>query len=306
MKRNTIKKFLDFVEMQTKLATVVPALTAMAYSFYTAGTISGRSMVIYFGAALFLDMSVTAINNHIDMREDKSKKPHYRTFISLAVIFLMLLVFSALGLYLAYLHGVTVFLAGALCLFVGVVYTFGPAPIYKTLYGEIASGFIVGAVIMFIVLSINDPYFDPLGVTFDLTDLRLAMDIDLPALLSFGLVTLPAVFCVANIMLANNICDREKDRQFRYTMVHHLGLKKSLYLFAGLYYSSYAAVLSATALGLLPLWCLLTLLTLPPVKKNIRRFFDEQNKAATFRLAIKNFMLIMVVYALGMTIGGMF
>ena len=299
-----IKRFFRFVEIETKLATLIPALVALAYVFYTTGTINVRSMVIYFVAALFLDMSVTAINNHLDQREDPNQTPHYGTVVSLAVICTMLLIFAVLGSYLAYLHGLTVLLAGLLCLIVGVAYTFGPAPISKSPYGELAAGFIAGTMIMFIVVSINNPAFDPLGLAFDRAEWRLMMNIDLVGLLSFGLITLPAAFCAANIMLANNICDAEKDRPFRYTLVHSLGRAKSLYLFAALYYGSYFAIVLASLLGILPLWSLLTLGTLPLVQKNIRLFFREQDKRTTFILAVKNFTLILLVFACSIVLGG--
>ena len=299
-----LKRFFRFVEIETKLATMIPSLAALAYVFYTTGTINFSSMGIYFIAALFLDMSVTAINNHLDKREDESQTPHYSKLTSLAIIGAMLLVFSALGLYLAYLHGVTVLLAGVFCLFVGVAYTFGPAPISKSAYGELVSGFTVGSVVMFIVVSINNPDFQPLGLVFYMSELRLAMDIDLVGLAAFALVTLPAAFSTANIMLANNICDEERDRPFRYTIVHHLGKKRALYLFAGLYYGVYLAVVMASILRIVPLWCLLVLGTLPLVQRNIRSFFAEQKKNTTFLLAIKNFVIIMLAYILGIVLGG--
>ena len=305
MGSQTIKRFFRFVEIETKLATVIPCLTALAYVFYTTGSINIISMVYYFIAALFLDMSVTAINNHIDKREDKSQTPHFSDVTSLLTISVMLVIFISLGLYLAYLHGLTVFLAGAFCLFAGVTYTFGPAPISKSPYGEIVSGFVAGTVIMFIVVSINNPDFTPLGLVFDETALRLSMDIDLIGLAGFALITVPAAFCTANIMLANNICDAERDRQFRFTIVHQLGRKNALYLFAALYFASYAAIIAASLLGLIPLWCLSTLATIPIVLKNIRLFYKEQKKHTTFLLAIKNFMVIMLVYMLSITLGGL-
>ena len=297
------KRFLSFVEIETKLATIIPAIAALVYVLYTTETINARSTIIYFIAALFLDMSVTAINNHLDRREDKNQTPHFSNRVSLGIIFVMLSIFVALGGYLAYLHGVTVFLAGLFCLVIGVAYTFGPAPISKSSYGEIFSGFTVGTMIMFIVVSINDPSFQPLGLVLSLSDWRLAMDIDIIGLLSFFLITLPAALPVSNILLANNICDAESDRPFRRTLVHQIGVEKSLRLFAALYIASYIAIVAACITGLLPFWCLLALLTCPIVIKNVRLFFKEQRKDKTFVLSIKNFMVIMLAYIIGITIG---
>jgi len=304
MALQTIKSFLNFVEIRTKLATVLPFLLALAYVFYTTGRIHLFSTLLYIIAALLLDMSVTAINNHFNRREEK-RAPHYGALLSLSLIGLMLLTFVGLGLYLVYLHGLAILFAGIFCALIGVAYSFGPAPICKSAYGELASGFTIGTVIPFIVVSINDPAFSPLGLSFYPTGLRLVLDMNLPALALFFLVTLPAVFCVANIMLANNICDAEDDRARRYTLVHSIGLKKALTLFSGLYYGAYAAIILAGLLGQIPLWSLITLVTLFPVQKNIRRFHQVQSKRETFVLSVQNAVLLLLVYAATTAFGGL-
>ena len=302
MNQSQLRRFLNFVEIRTKLATFLPFCAALAYVFYTNGSINVRSTLIYLLAALFLDMSVTAINNYFNSKEE-NEIPHYGQQISLVIIGIMMLIAIGLGLYLVYLHGFTILFLGVYCFFIGIAYSFGPAPICKSPYGEIFSGFTIGTVIMFIVVSINDPAFLPLGLSFSLSELRLGLDIDLVYLFTFGVVTLPATLAGANIMLANNICDREADRLFRYTLVHSLGLKKSLFLFAGLYYFAYFSILLAILLGRIPLFCILTLGTFPIVQKNVRRFKQTQSKQETFVLSVKNFTLILVVYALSMAFG---
>ncbi|MCL2398985.1 MAG: UbiA family prenyltransferase [Defluviitaleaceae bacterium] len=298
-----MKKFLSFVEIQTKLATFFPFLAALAYVFYSVGNINLVSTLLYIPAALLLDMSVTAINNHLDYREE-NLEPHYSNWAGFFIILLMLTISAILSLYLVYLHGFTLLIAGAFCFFIGITYTFGPAPISKSPYSEVASGFVAGTVIMFIVTTINNPSFRPLGLFFNYSEMFLMAAIDLPALIGFGLITLPATFAASNISLANNICDAEKDRTFRYTLVHHIGTSNGLKLFAALYYAAYLAIVIASILGLIPLWSLTTLLTLIPVQRNIRLFYKKQVKSETFVPAVKNFVMIMLVYTLSMAIGG--
>jgi 1,4-dihydroxy-2-naphthoate octaprenyltransferase len=94
-------------------------------------------------------------------------------------------------------------------------------------------------------------------------------------------------------MLANNICDLEKDIAVkRHTLPYYIG-RKALYLFAGLYYLTYAAIVAMTILGILHPICLLSLVTIIIVQKNINAFFKKQEKATTFLYAIKNFIIIM-------------
>ena len=299
-----VKRFLSFVEIKTKAATLFPFLVALSYVFYITGAINLISTLIYIPAALFLDMSVTAINNHLDYREE-NKSPHYGNWVGWLIIGAMLLVSAVLGLYLVYLHGFTLFVAGAFCFVIGIIYTFGPAPISKSPYGELASGFVAGTVIMFIVVTINDPNFQPLGMAFNIEEARLRMDIDIIWLASFVIITLPAALSASNILLANNICDAEADRAFRYTLVHHIGVDNGLKLFAAMYYASYLAIIIASLLGLIPLWSLLTLVTLVSVQKNITRFFKRQAKPDTFVLSVENFTTIMSVYAISMVVGGL-
>jgi 1,4-dihydroxy-2-naphthoate octaprenyltransferase len=51
--------------------------------------------------------------------------------------------------------------------------------------------------------------------------------------------------------------------------------------------------------------CLLSLLTFIPVQKNIKRFFEKQDKATTFFVSIKNYILIMSAFTLTIFIGGL-
>jgi 1,4-dihydroxy-2-naphthoate octaprenyltransferase len=108
-----------------------------------------------------------------------------------------------------------------------------------------------------------------------------------------------APFCTtANIMLANNICDLEKDIVVkRHTLPYYIG-KKALYLFAALYYATYLATIIMVIVGILSPVCLLSLITIIPVQKNIVTFFRKQEKATTFVMAIKNYILIMGINSL--------
>ena len=305
MKFKAVKHFFDFVELRTKVATVLPFLVALAYVFYTIGTINLYSTVIYIISACLLDMSVTAINNHFNSRNE-NQVPHYTTFISLSIISIMMFTSAGLGLYLVYLHGINILLAGVFCFVMGIAYSFGPAPICKTPYGEVASGFTVGVVIMFIVITINNPAFNPLGLAFNLESMELMLNINIVALLSFGILALPSFLCVANIMLANNICDEDGDRTFRFTLVHSLGKENALKLFANMYYASYISIIIGILLGIIPIITLFVLATFFPVQKNISLFLKKQTKRETFVLSVKNFVMIMLSYGFFMGLSGFF
>jgi len=297
----TVATFFSFVEIRTKLASLLPFLAALAYAFYLTGAINVRSSLLYLVAALLFDMSVTAINNYKDVRETKAV-PHFGRPASLAMIFTMIAAAGSLGLYLAWLHGTAVLLAGAVCFAAGIAYTYGPAPISKSGYGEAVSGFVMGFVIMFIVVSINAPAVPMVDI--ELNRRQLHISIELGNLLALALVSLPAVCAIANIMLANNICDLEADKATRYTMARHIGIPNALLLFAALYCVAYLAIVAASILGIVPLWCLAALVTAWPVRKNVRAFFQKQTKPETFPLAVKNFLLVMLPFVFTLLLGG--
>ncbi|MCL2609195.1 MAG: UbiA family prenyltransferase [Treponema sp.] len=294
------KKFLSFVEIRTKLASVIPFSAALAYSFYLTDRINLHGSLIYFVAAMLFDMPVTAINNYLDNREARTAQ-HFSHSVSLAIIFAMLVPAGVLGLYIAFTYGLAVLFAGVFCFVAGIAYTFGPAPISKSPYGEAVSGFVQGFLIMFIVVSINTPDLHLTNIYIE--NLVLRIDFHVPNMLTLGLVSLPAVCCISNIMLANNTCDLEADKNTRYTMARHIGRKNSLRLFAGIYIVAYLSILASVILRAVPILCLASLATIWPVQANVRIFFREQVKPETFSLSIKNFLLIMLPFILTMFLG---
>ncbi|MDW7659762.1 MAG: UbiA family prenyltransferase, partial [Bacillota bacterium] len=186
-----------------------------------------------------------------------------------------------------------VFLAGAACFIVGIVYTFGPAPISRMPLGEVFSGFFMGFFIPFLMVTINSPEMAPVRLTWQAP--FLSLDIHLPDLISLLLLTVPPMMGIANIMLANNICDVTHDVAIsRFTLPYYLGQKRSLLLFAALYLVSVAAIIAIALLDILPIYTLFTLVALLPLQKNIRRFFARQIKSDTFPLSVTNFILIVL------------
>ena len=121
----------------------------------------------------------------------------------------------------------------------------------------------------------------------------IRLELEVMPIVSVLLLSEPPVCTTANIMLANNICDVEKDAAVRrYTLPYYLG-KKALYLHAFLYYAAYASIAVMAALGILSPVCLLSLLTIFIVQKNVNIFMERQDKASTFITSIKNYIIIM-------------
>lgn len=122
----------------------------------------------------------------------------------------------------------------------------------------------------------------------------ISLKLNIRTVLSFLLLSVAPFCATANIMLANNTCDLEKNVAVRrYTLPYYLGKKNSLRFFAGLYYIIYVSIVVMVIARILSPLSLLILLTLIPVQKNIRTFLAKQDKADTFLTAIRNFIIIM-------------
>jgi 1,4-dihydroxy-2-naphthoate octaprenyltransferase len=101
---------------------------------------------------------------------------------------------------------------------------------------------------------------------------------------------------IANIMLANNICDMEDDLENRrYTLPIYIGREMALVLFKALYFIAGLSVILGLVLKTIPITGILFFITLIPVYKNIKAFEQKQSKAETFGLAVKNFTIMNTV-----------
>ena len=88
--------------------------------------------------------------------------------------------------------------------------------------------------------------------------------LDWVSMIILVLIALPNMCCTSNIMLANNICDVERDVQSkRYTLPYYIGQKKALLLYYGLYGVAYLSIVLTVIVGvfagLLACWRLLRL-----------------------------------------------
>jgi 1,4-dihydroxy-2-naphthoate octaprenyltransferase len=236
------------------------------------------------------DLTTTAINNYIDSKKDDTVLDFQRK-TSLRIIYCLFLLSTLLGLYLSYLSDIVILIVGGACFLCGVLYTYGPVPISRQPLGEVFSGFFYGVMIPFILMYINLP--NNAFFTYELSLKSVMLEFQIMPILTL-LVFAVIPFCVtANIMLANNLCDLEKDSKVgRHTLPYYIG-KKALSLYAALYYATYVAMGIMVVFQILSPVCLLSFLSIILVQKNIKRFQEKQEKASTFIYSIKNFVIIM-------------
>ncbi len=298
-----VKRFLDYVEIRTKITSTFTFAYTIAFLLLKKQPIHWGLTLLFFGSMFLFDLTTTGINNYIDTKNNHQTL-QFKRRTALLIIYVLFAVSTLLGLLLAFQTDLVVLLVGGLCFLCGVFYTYGPVPISRMPLGEVMSGLFYGLLIPFLLLYINQPAGTYLALNVNLSTISLNLQVvPLLSLLLFSV----APFCTtANIMLANNICDLEKDIIVkRHTLPYYIG-RNALTLFAGLYYMTYLATILMVILGILSPICLLSLISIIPVQKNINTFFAKQEKASTFLMAIKNFVIIMgtntVVIFLGVLI----
>jgi len=98
----------------------------------------------------------------------------------------------------------------------------------------------------------------------------------------------PAVCGIANIMLANNICDVDDDMENkRYTLPIYIGKEKALWLFETLYYIAFVDIIILAVFRIVSPIVLLTLLVFIPVRRNIGLFRKKQTRRTPLNLLSK-------------------
>ncbi len=299
-----IKSFLKLVEIQTKIASVTPFIFGILYTLYKYQTIKALNVLFFFISLICFDMFTTALNNYQDYKR-AIKKEGYNFEVHNAIGQFGLkestvVITIAILLIVAISFGVLTFLStdyyllalGMLSFFMGILYSAGPLPISRTCFGEVFSGIFMGLMIPFLVVYSSILDYKPLLLKINHDNVLFSINWML--LLPILLACLPAVLCIANIMLANNICDMEDDFiNRRYTLPIQIGKNKALFLYAAMYFFAYLDIVLCVILGYLPLISLATLLTSYKVYKNVRVFYGLQTKKDTFALSVMNLALIM-------------
>jgi 1,4-dihydroxy-2-naphthoate octaprenyltransferase len=299
-----VKSFLKLVEIQTKIASVTPFAFGILYTLYKYETLNVLTVLFFFISMLCFDMFTTALNNYKDYkraikREGYNYEVHnaigqYRlkestVIITIGTLFTLATVFGVLTFIRS---DIWLLILGMMCFGIGILYSAGPLPISRTPLGEIFSGGTMGFMIPFLVVYAS--VFDSMPIILAISGDRVIFTFSWELILPVFFSSLPAVFCIANIMLANNICDVEDDfTNRRYTLPIQIGREKALILFAAIYALTYLDIILCVVLGYLPVISLLALLPAVKVYSNVRAFFKLQTKKDTFALSVMNLILIM-------------
>lgn len=299
----TLSKLAGLVEIRTKAASVIPFAIGTLYALFHFQTFQGLNFVLMLLSLLCIDMATTAINNYCDYKKARKRdgygyekhnaivKYSMKEWQVLAVIGLLFVCATVLGVLLVLRTDLVVLGLGALSFAIGILYSFGPIPISRLPLGELFSGLFMGSLIIFLAAYIHVSDLTLIGLAFESGVLGITFDVKEIALLLA--VSIPAVCGIANIMLANNICDREEDiANGRYTLPVFIGRSHALTVFRVLYVVSYLDLIVLYYLGVHPLLLAALLLTFIPLRRKVRAFRANPVKAQTFILSVQSFVLI--------------
>lgn len=309
----SIKTFLDLVEIRTKLASFFPFLIGVLFSLSYFHTINWQYTLIFFIGMLAFDMATTAINNYMDFRKAKSTEYKYQENIvgrahlaeSLVqkIIFTLIGIAFVVGCYLSLKTGWLLLVMGCVCCFIGVFYTFGPVPLSRMPLGELFSGVTMGLGIFAMVIYINIFQQKVLYLTIDWQKGLFALNGHIWSVVAVIWASLPMIFTIANIMLANNLCDLDQDiENHRYTLPYYIGRKNGLLLFRFLMLACYVVIVIGWLFHIYHWSILLCLLTFPLIRKNLQIFHRKQIKRETFSISIKNLIIFNMTYAIALLI----
>lgn len=299
----SLRSFLKLVEIQTKVASVIPFLLGTFYAVYRFQAFHPKNFVLMFVSLLCIDMATTAINNYQDFKKANKRhgygyerhnaivRDNLKESTVLFTIFILLAIAITFGILLYLNTDMVVLMLGTISFLIGILYSFGPVPISRTPLGEIFSGGFMGLVIPFISTYIH--VFDRNLVDLALQGGKFFVEIDLREVFYIILFSIPAVVGIANIMLANNICDIEDDVvNKRYTLPIFIGKENALRVFAILYIVGYIALAILLFLRVVPAVFAITFGTFVLVYRNVKVFYQKQTKKDTFVVAVKNFVLM--------------
>lgn len=310
-----IKSFFKLVEIQTKVASVIPYLLGTFYTLYRYDNFNLKNAIIMFLSMIIFDMTTTAINNYIDYAKAIKKEGYgYETHNAIVsnnlnpkvvrvLICTMLVIAVTLGLLLVKNTNIIVLLIGAISFVIGIAYSFGPIPISRTPFGEIFSGLAMGFIITF--LSIYIHIFDAGILSVNINELsNININFNFIELIKIFIICLSPIMGISNIMLANNICDIDEDiENKRYTLPIYIGKENALRVFKWLYYIEFISIFIGILIRALPVISIVTLLVLKVVQENINKFNKLQTKKDTFILAVKNFVITNLVYVITILCG---
>lgn len=289
-KYSTLQKFNALVQIQTIIISALPYIIGSVMASYYYHNFNLVYSLWLFLAVICFHLAVNGHNQYTDYA--RYKQNHITSYNNILekfnitkswarkIIIILTLISAIIGTILSIKVGWIILLIGILSYLIGYCYSGGPYPILKTPFGEPASGITMGYNITFLGLYINMYNVHP----FDNFFWAKAI-----------IVAVPAIFVIANVMLANNICDVAEDVKIgRKTLPYYTGRKTALTILCCYYVLAYIFLILGIVLKYLPVITLGSLLTIPLVYHTTKTFVKNPHKESTFTGILVNVLLVLI------------
>ena len=289
-KYSTLQKFNALVQIQTIIISALPYIIGSVMASYYYHNFNLVYSLWLFLAVICFHLAVNGHNQYTDYA--RYKQNHITSYNNILekfnitkswarkIIIILTLISAIIGIILSIKVGWIILLIGILSYLIGYCYSGGPYPILKTPFGEPASGITMGYNITFLGLYINMYNVHPFDNFFWAKAIIVAG---------------PAIFVIANVMLANNICDVAEDVKIgRKTLPYYTGRKTALTILCGYYVLAYIFLILGIVLKYLPVITLGSLLTIPLVYHTTKTFVKNPHKESTFTGILVNVLLVLI------------
>lgn len=289
-KYSTLQKFNALVQIQTIIISALPYIIGSVMASYYYHNFNLVYSLWLFLAVICFHLAVNGHNQYTDYA--RYKQNHITSYNNILekfnitkswarkIIIILTLISAIIGTILSIKVGWIILLIGILSYLIGYCYSGGPYPILKTPFGEPASGITMGYNITFLGLYINMYNVHPFDNFFWAKAIIVAG---------------PAIFVIANVMLANNICDVAEDVKIgRKTLPYYTGRKTALTILCCYYVLAYIFLILGIVLKYLPVITLGSLLTIPLVYHTTKTFVKNPHKESTFTDILVNVLLVLI------------
>lgn len=275
----TFKALNELVEFRTSIGIISSVFVGTAYSYYVNKNFRFYLFLAMLIAAIMLDGAATVFNNFFDYKKAKTTEgylynvhnPIVARNISPLIAFLIGLVLigiaGILGIYIVISTHWFLLILGGISILISYLYSGGKYPISYTPWGELISGLFEGTIVI--------------GITFFIQSLSYSIEV--------LFISIPIALGISNIMLANNICDVDEDRENgRRTLPIVMGQDNAFVLLCISHALMYILNIIYGLLNYLPLGIFFMLLLLPIAIGNIKKFNKTRSKAHGFKFILKN------------------
>lgn len=289
-KYSTLQKFNALVQIQTIIISALPYIIGSVMASYYYHNFNLVYSLWLFLAVICFHLAVNGHNQYTDYA--RYKQNHITSYNNILekfnitkswarkIIIILTLISVIIGTILSIKVGWIILLIGILSYLIGYCYSGGPYPILKTPFGEPASGITMGYNITFLGLYINMYNVHPFDNFFWAKAIIVAG---------------PAIFVIANVMLAYNICDVAEDVKIgRKTLPYYTGRKTALTILCCYYVLAYIFLILGIVLKYLPIITLGSLLTIPLVYHTTKTFVKNPHKESTFTGILVNVLLVLI------------